>query len=78
MGVNWNALVVAAVVFLVALGVQSFVQKWASNTAVRIYWNETVENARKLIRQDVGGIIAALCITNALLAAILAVLIFHP
>jgi hypothetical protein len=75
---TWNVLAIAAAAFLVALGVQSFMQKRVRNAAVRRYWKETVEDSWKLLDQNVTGIIVALSITNALLAAILAVLILRP
>jgi len=77
MGANWNILMIAAAAFLLALGIQSFVQKRVRDAAVRRYWKETVEDSWKLLDQNVTGVIVGLGITNALLAAILAVLIFR-
>jgi uncharacterized membrane protein YdfJ with MMPL/SSD domain len=74
---TWNVLAIAAA-FLVALGVQSFLQKRVRDAAVRRYWKEKVEDSWKLLDRNVTGIIVALSITNALLAAILAVLILRP
>lgn len=74
---TWNVLVIAAAAFLVALGVQSFIQKRIRNAAVRRYWKETVEDLWKLLDQNVTGVIVALSITNALIVAILAVLILR-
>ena len=68
---------IAAAAFLLALGIQSFVQKRVRDAAVRRYWKETVEDSWKLLDQNVTGVIVGLGITNALLAAILAVLIFR-
>jgi hypothetical protein len=78
MEINWWRLIVPAAAFLLALGIQSIVQKGVRDAAVRRYWKEGVEDSWKLVSQDVGGIIVDLGITNALLAAILAVLIFRP
>jgi hypothetical protein len=65
-------LIAAVAVFVIALVLQSFVQMRVTATNVHRYWSESAGDSTKLIRQDVGGIIAALGITNALLAAILA------
>jgi hypothetical protein len=72
MRIDWVMLIAAVVVFLLALVIQFVVQKQVTATNVRRYWNERAEDSGKLVRQDVGGIIVAIGITNALLAAILA------
>ena len=77
MGANWNLWIVAAGAFLFVLGLQSTLQKHLLNEAVRRYWNVKPEEAIKLVRQDVNGIIVAIGITNAFLAAILAILIYR-
>ena len=71
MRIDWVMLIAAVAVFVVALVIQSFVQMRVTGTNVRRYWNESADDS-KLVRQDVGGIIVALGITNALLVAILA------
>jgi len=72
MRIDWVMLIAAAAVFVIALVLQWFVQMQVTATNVRRYWNEIAGDSSKLVRQDVGGIIVALGITNALLAAVLA------
>ena len=77
--INWSVFIIAAFAFLLALGIQSFVQKRVlSATVDRLWWIKNDNEAIKLVRQDVTGIIVGIGITNALLAAILAVLILRP
>ncbi len=78
MSIEWTLLVIAVVAFLLAFGIQSLMQQRVRAASVRRYWNESTENSVKLVRQDVTGIILAIGITNALLTAILATVIFHP
>ena len=78
MRIDWVMLIAAVAVFVIALVLQWFVQMQVTATNVRRYWNETEGDSSKLVRQDVGGIIVAIGITNALLAAILAtVVVIH-
>jgi hypothetical protein len=72
MRIDWVMLIAAVAVFVVALVLQSFVQMRVTATNVRRYWNESADDSNKLVRQDVSGIIVAIGISNALLAAILA------
>jgi hypothetical protein len=72
MRIDWVMLIAAVAVFVIALVLQSFVQMRVTATNVRRYWNESEGDSSKLVRQDVGGIIVAIGISNALLAAILA------
>ena len=72
MRIDWVMLIAAVAVFVIALVIQWFVQMQVTATNVRRYWNEIAGDSSKLVRQDVGGIIVALGITNALLAAVLA------
>ena len=78
MRIDWVMLIAAAAVFVIALVLQWFVQMQVTATNVRRYWNEIAGDSSKLVRQDVGGIIVAIGISNALLAAILAtVIVIH-
>jgi len=77
MSINWTMLVVVVAAFLLALFIQSVVQKMVLDENVRRYWNESTENSIKFVRQDVTGIILTIEITNALLTAILATPILH-
>jgi hypothetical protein len=70
--IDWVVLIAAVAVFVIALVLQSFVQMRVTATNARRYWNESADDSSKLVRQDVGGIIVAIGISNALLAAILA------
>ena len=72
MRIDWVMLIAAVAVFVIALVIQWLVQMQVTATNVRRYWNEIAGDSSKLVRQDVGGIIVALGITNALLAAVLA------
>jgi hypothetical protein len=72
MRIDWVMLIAAVAVFVIALVIQWFVQMQVTATNARRYWNESAGDISKLVRQDVGGIIVALGITNALLAAVLA------
>jgi len=72
MRIDWVMLIAAVVVILLMLAIQSFVQRQVMDTNARRYSNESVEDSVKLVRQDATGIIVAIGITNALLAAILA------
>jgi hypothetical protein len=72
MRIDWVMLIAAMAVFVIALVIQWLVQMQVTATNVRRYWNEIAGDSSKLVRQDVGGIIVALGITNALLAAVLA------
>jgi hypothetical protein len=72
MRIDWVMLIAAVVVILLMLAIQSFVQRQVMDTNARRYSNESVEDGVKLVRQDATGIIVAIGITNALLAAILA------
>jgi predicted PurR-regulated permease PerM len=76
MHIGLGRFIIATLAVLIMFGVQFLVQKRVLNTNVRRYWNEKAEDSVKLVRQDVGGLVAGISITNALLAAILAVLIF--
>ncbi len=78
MSIEWTLLVIAVVAFVLAFGIQSLMQQRVRAAGVRRYWKESTENSVKLVRQDVTGIILAIGITNALLTAILATVIFHP
>jgi hypothetical protein len=69
MRIDWVMLIAAVAVFVIGLVIQSFVQIRVTAINVRRYWNESADDSSKLVRQDVGGIIVALGITNALLAA---------
>ena len=71
MRIDWVMLIAAMAVFVIALVIQWLVQMQVTATNVRRYWNEIAGDSSKLVRQDVGGIIVALGITNALLAAVL-------
>jgi hypothetical protein len=75
MSIDWTMLVATVVAFVLALIIQSVVQRQILATNARQYWNESVENSAKLVRQDTTGIIFAVGITNALLTAILATVI---
>ena len=70
MRIDWVMLIAAVVVILLMLAIQSFVQRQVMDTNARRYSNES--DSVKLVRQDATGIIVAIGITNALLAAILA------
>ena len=78
MRIDWVMLIAAMAVFVIALVIQWLVQMQVTATNVRRYWNESEGDSGKLVRQDVGGIIVAIGISNALLAAILAtVIVIH-
>jgi hypothetical protein len=73
----WTMSGAAVVSFLLALAIQSVVQKRVMAANVRRYWSAGPKNTDKLARQDVSGIIFAITITNALLTAILATLLLR-
>ncbi|MGC2076545.1 MAG: hypothetical protein WA728_11040 [Xanthobacteraceae bacterium] len=77
MSIIWTVTGAAVVSFLLALAIQSRVQKRVMAANVRRYWSAGPKNTNKLARQDVSGIIFAITITNALLTAILATLILR-
>jgi hypothetical protein len=77
MSIIWTMSGAAVVSFLLSLAIQSRVQKRVMAANVRRYWSAGPKNTDKLARQDVSGVIFAITITNALLTAILAILILR-
>lgn len=83
MTINWTTVEaavmsmpgVAVVTFLLALVIQSVMQKRVMAANLRRYWNAGPKNTDTLAHQDVSGIILAITIRNALLTAILATVI---
>jgi len=75
--INWTTPGAALVAFLLALVIQSLMQKRVMAANLRRYWSAGPKNTDKLARQDVSGIILAIGITNGLLTAILATVILH-
>jgi hypothetical protein len=75
---QWNFLAIGVIVFAVIIGFQAW---FLSRSVERIIkddsWARTVEDWSKLIRQDVAGVLLLLSITNGLLGAIAAILLFH-
>lgn len=71
-------LAIAAAAFFLVMGLQGV---WLTRTldklAAREAWAETEADWVKLTRQDMAGVMLSLGITNGLLAAILAVLLFR-
>jgi len=52
MSIDWTMLVATVVAFVLALIIQSVVQRQILATNARQYWNESAENSAKLVRQD--------------------------
>lgn len=75
---HWGLLGLAVFTFSIV----GTIQKWFLGRALeRIIqddkWASTVEDWSKMIRQDIAGILLLLTVTNGLLAAVVAVLVFR-
>jgi hypothetical protein len=78
MRVQTDLLSVALLGFgVVACGQKIFLGRALERVIRDDKWAQTVDDWSKLLRQDVAGILLLLSITNALLAAIAAILIFR-
>jgi hypothetical protein len=76
---SWTLAITAVVAFVAALALQSQTQVALLQRTIKSdKWAETVEDYARLTRQDTAGILISSMITNALLVAILAVLIIRP
>jgi hypothetical protein len=78
MHISWIHVIVAVAAFAGALGFQSQTQDKLLGRIIRDdQWAKTVDDYARMTRQDTAGILISSMITNAFLAAILAVLIIR-